>query len=90
MGGNELLALGEDIKKQGLRHPLILLRDDNGLSLLDGRNRLDAMEAVGIKFSLDVGESAHSFSALKTEGIPVTRNRPYSVLFHQLQREQGV
>lgn len=41
------------IKKHGLSNPVILWRDDDvggELSLLDGRNRLDAMEKVGIQF----------------------------------------
>jgi hypothetical protein len=45
----ELKALGEDIRKHGLRIPTIWWRDPGSrqLYLLDGRNRLDALEAVG-------------------------------------------
>jgi ParB-like chromosome segregation protein Spo0J len=50
---DELKALGEDIRKHGLQQPIIILSESNGEGLLlDGRNRLDAMERAGIKFNL--------------------------------------
>ena len=49
MTPDELKALGEDIKKNGLKIPVAVWRGKGEpLQLLDGRNRLDAMEAVGI------------------------------------------
>jgi hypothetical protein len=45
MSDDELQELGEDIKKHGL-HEGVALCDGK---LLDGRNRLDAMEMAGIK-----------------------------------------
>jgi len=59
MTPDELKALGEDIRRNGLTSPIIvwselvtpgLLADGYRYSLLDGRNRLDAMEAVGVRF----------------------------------------
>jgi hypothetical protein len=59
MSPDELKALGEDIRKHGLREPVVVIRQyrhrDDGkldpheydLALIDGRNRLDAMEAAG-------------------------------------------
>jgi hypothetical protein len=47
MGSEELRELGEDIKANGMKMPIILLQQDCGLSLIDGRNRLDALEVVG-------------------------------------------
>jgi hypothetical protein len=53
MSPDELKVLGEDIKENGLRTPIVLTtvtseyRDDGRDHLLDGRNRLDAMERVG-------------------------------------------
>src|SRR5262249_6211960 len=43
-------ALGEDIKASGLKVPIVLIQTNQPpcFALLDGRNRLDAMEAVGI------------------------------------------
>jgi hypothetical protein len=51
MSADELKALGQDIKKHGLKSPIALwLSGDNDeVFLLDGRNRMDAMEAVGIR-----------------------------------------
>jgi hypothetical protein len=48
MSHDELIELGEDIKRNGLTSPIVLWRaDDNAVPcLLDGRNRLDAIEAV--------------------------------------------
>jgi hypothetical protein len=47
---DELRALGEDIKKNGLTSPIVLweAKKNAPLLLLDGRNRLDAMEAAGL------------------------------------------
>jgi hypothetical protein len=46
MSESELRELGEDIKENGLRASIVVYKD----KLLDGRNRLDAMELVGVKF----------------------------------------
>jgi hypothetical protein len=51
MSPDELRALGEGIKKNGLQEPITLWFPDhesNKPQLLDGRNRLDAMEVIGI------------------------------------------
>ena len=58
MGDDELQALADDIKANGLQEPIILWRDNreaaNGsegpfpLWLLDGRNRLAALKLLGI------------------------------------------
>jgi hypothetical protein len=47
---DELRTLGEDIKKRGLQNRIALWAADpnNKKFLLDGRNRLDAMELVGL------------------------------------------
>jgi hypothetical protein len=52
----ELKELGADIKAAGgLKHPIVLWRNEDGeYSLLDGRNRLDAMEAAKIKVAKDI------------------------------------
>ena len=49
MERDELLALGQDIKKNGLKQWIVTWTEDfdgRNVYLLDGRNRLDAMEAV--------------------------------------------
>ena len=48
MSADELKALGEDIKKNGLQSGIVILETADGQSLLDGRNRLDAMELGGL------------------------------------------
>ncbi|MBR0732421.1 hypothetical protein JQ595_27090 [Bradyrhizobium japonicum] len=52
MDADELKALGEDIRKNKQQHDVVLVCDGefaNGRwSLIDGRNRLDAMEMVGL------------------------------------------
>jgi hypothetical protein len=61
MSENELRALGEDIKANGLTSPIAITRSKSKnavgwtyrYQLLDGRSRLDAMEAVGIGFNLE-------------------------------------
>ena len=51
MSDDELQKLGEDIKASGLKHPIIFQNTDNNGDeiLLDGRNRLEAMERAGIR-----------------------------------------
>jgi hypothetical protein len=48
MSESELRELGEDIKKHGLISSITLVRVGSDFQLLDGRNRLDAMELVGV------------------------------------------
>ena len=45
----ELFELGEDIKKNGLKLPIAITGDSQ---LLDGRGRLDGMEAAGVEFKI--------------------------------------
>jgi DNA-binding Lrp family transcriptional regulator len=65
MGEDEVAALGADIRKNGLREPVTVVRQyrrggdgkfdvrEYDLALLDGRNRLDAMEGAGFKLVCD-------------------------------------
>lgn len=54
MGDAELRELGEDIKKNGLRNWVVVIEfTDDGPILIDGRNRLDAMELVGLEIVLE-------------------------------------
>jgi hypothetical protein len=64
MSPAELQELGEDIKANGLRHHIIFwsekgecpIHDPKSLKravLLDGRNRLDAMELAGVEIKFD-------------------------------------
>ena len=51
MGADELAELGKDIVANGLQQPIVTYRggDNDEVMLLDGRNRLDALEAAGIE-----------------------------------------
>jgi DNA-binding Lrp family transcriptional regulator len=54
MSDAELFALGEDIKKNGLRSRVAVINGPDGEPiLLDGRNRLDAMELVTLKVVIE-------------------------------------
>jgi ParB-like chromosome segregation protein Spo0J len=74
MSEAELRALGEDIRANGLRSPIVLHRDDKPredarrYTLLDGRNRLDAMELVGIPFELVWWQEGHYWTLENVDG----------------------
>lgn len=57
---DELRKLGEDIKANGLKEPIAFWSLHTGMDaetmVLDGRNRLDAMELVGIETVAPVGK----------------------------------
>ena len=48
MTPDEITALGEDIKNNGLKQPIVLIKTPDGDKLLDGRNRLGARASVGL------------------------------------------
>jgi ParB/Sulfiredoxin domain len=51
MTDDELAKLGEDIKANGLRCPIVRYREKDGNAfLLDGRNRLEAIERAGLTY----------------------------------------
>src|SRR5215475_9652179 len=57
---DELVALGEDIRKRGLHSRIVVFNETYGNRdsyLLDGVSRLDSMEHVGIKFNLSRAQS---------------------------------
>jgi hypothetical protein len=56
MSDAELKELGEDIKKNGLEQPLVFWESESDYFLLDGRNRLDAMEVVGLDVFQMIGK----------------------------------
>lgn len=50
LSDEELRVLGEDIKANGLKNPIVLFTDATGtVWLLDGRSRLEAMERAGVE-----------------------------------------
>lgn len=60
MEGAELKALAEDIKKNGLRNPVVLYAENGKRLVLDGRNRLRACEMAGVMADTEfwVGEGS--------------------------------
>ena len=48
MSDEELAKLGEDILANGQKHSVLLWSNGQGTWLIDGRNRLEAMERVGM------------------------------------------
>ena len=62
MSHAELIELGNDIKQNGLAHPVVVRRVDTRdpkamiYESLDGKNRLSAMEVAGIEFKLGYTE----------------------------------
>jgi hypothetical protein len=52
MSDSELRELGNDIKKNGMMTPIVLVEENSKTFLLDGRDRLDAMTLVGIEFEV--------------------------------------
>jgi ParB-like nuclease domain len=64
MPPEELKVLGDDINKNGMKVPIVILHDKDGeFCLLDGRNRLDALEAVGVDLA-PLFEAARNFKPL--------------------------
>jgi hypothetical protein len=49
----ELIQLGDNIKKSGLKYRAVVEETADGWRLCDGRNRLDAVEAVGLDVVFD-------------------------------------
>jgi hypothetical protein len=92
MSEAELRKTGENIKKSGLTIPIVLWRNPSKsgsrrehYSLLDGRNRLDAMELVGIEFVLFFHPD-RKYWTLETKGggiyeVETTSRDPYDFVF---------
>lgn len=53
MSGDELEAFVEDVRENGQREPVILIRTDDGNLVLDGRNRLVACERLKLRPEFD-------------------------------------
>jgi hypothetical protein len=62
MSAVELQELADDIEKNGLRVRVVTFSDDDGIQyLLDGRNRLDALELLGRPIFDALGHRNYSF-----------------------------
>jgi ParB-like chromosome segregation protein Spo0J len=70
MSESELRELGEDIKKRGLISPIIVACNGDHAELLDGCNRLDAMELVGITLDLKACFESNVFQTIPDDADP--------------------
>jgi len=60
MPESDLVALGEDIKNHGLKGPIAIRIEKGKPVLLDGRNRLDAIERAGLRAQIEKGRASGS------------------------------
>lgn len=85
MSADELQALGDDIKKNGMTSPIAITYEKKTADsqreffLLDGRNRLDAMTLVGIPFSIEVkaGECSIEAGGLDLPAVNMVDGNPW-------------
>jgi hypothetical protein len=82
----DLVTLGEDIKGNGLSSPIAIRIEKGKPVLLDGRNRLDAMEIVGLRVRLEKGNGG-AWKLLAEEsvdgkwcGLPLARQMGSTVI----------
>jgi hypothetical protein len=84
LGRDELLELGRDIAAKGLTSPVVLWSESTKhgdvVSVLDGRNRLDAMEAVGIEFGIDNETKCFGWAGCFRSGSPWSEGENLSPL----------
>ena len=74
MSDAEFNELAKDIKEHGLQHSVLLLRIGTKHSVLDGRNRLEALARLGVEFVADpihVDVPPRSAAAIVFETIEV-------------------
>jgi hypothetical protein len=100
MSEAELRELGEDIKKHGLKQPIVLWSESpetkHKASLLDGRNRLDAAERAGVLIIDDDGtlsvELPHAIVEIEVcysfDPDPYAAAARYNYLRRHLTQEQ--
>src|SRR5262249_20344403 len=78
----KLQELGNDIKAHGQKNPIVVWRDEDGEEwLIDGRNRLEAMELVGVE--LDPSRIEYV-----TSGDPVTWIRTLNLFRRRLTKQE--
>jgi ParB-like chromosome segregation protein Spo0J len=80
----ELVALGEDIKSNGLISAIAIDLDDNeNITLIDGQNRLDALERVGLKVNIFKHGEKLSLEAIDADGdyIDLRIRQPITAIY---------
>jgi hypothetical protein len=97
MERDDLLALGQDIKANGLRYPLVFWapgantqRPHQEFMLLDGRSRLDACELVGLEVVLDVRDPSMPVVSIAGGDVPgPSHHSTYMFEYWSTEGEQG-
>jgi hypothetical protein len=75
LDSDDIRVLADDIRQYGLQEPVSVIKDGNGYVLLDGRNRLDAMEMAGKKIDInDRGTFEHLSASIDVHAFVVSKN----------------
>jgi ParB-like chromosome segregation protein Spo0J len=86
LSDDELRALGKDIEEHGIQRPVTLIEDGSGWMLLDGRNRLDAMELVGIQVVSDDVTTGFPLRDIRHMILPATTDATAYVVSANIHR----
>src|ERR1041385_6910661 len=91
LSADELRKLADDINAHGLKEKVTLWTPDDGgeAVLLDGRNRLDAMEAAGIGF-LEGRTISPAYATVLTGGDPYQYVLSKNIHRRHLTKQQKV
>ncbi|MGB8572185.1 MAG: ParB N-terminal domain-containing protein [Pseudolabrys sp.] len=76
MSADELRELADDIEKNGLQEKVDITEQDGVLMLLDGRNRLDALQLLGREIIV----SQHDYSAMRLGGRRMSNRKQAAAL----------
>ena len=99
MSDEDLQKLGEDIKANGLKSPLVFCWVESGTlqahrCLIDGRNRLEAMERVGVRLHVRSGGLPANLrgkeAAVIMDGDPVAHIISLNIHRRHLSKQQQV
>jgi ParB-like chromosome segregation protein Spo0J len=88
LDSDDIRVLADDIRQYGLREPVSVIKDGNGYVLLDGRNRLDAMEMAGKKIDInDRGTFEHLSASIDVNAFVISKNIHHRHLTAKQKRE---
>jgi ParB-like chromosome segregation protein Spo0J len=91
MAGDELKQLADDIAQYGLREPVTLWRDRDGvLWLIDGRNRVAACEMAGVpvRHRMFEGSITDVFAFVRSENVPRRHLTPGQLATYAIKSEE--
>ena len=76
LDSDDIRVLADDIRQYGLQEPVSVIKDGNGYVLLDGRNRLDAMEMAGITLTVPWERRRHTAVLNRLKSASAVRRPP--------------